>query len=432
MWQAGDGACEAELRGRGFPSRSLGTRTSNKPGYWLIAPRIPVLFPFVVLAGLGLVGGRPVQADQPAKDMVAAAHGLAEGGPALEEVPALAAPADGVPAAATWPLVRHERRLRLLAVLNLQQSAAPYQRIARRCRAALDLAFTAHAPGGVPDDISTLAHTNDKWIEASKDPTAKEVADHAVRRRQALLATAAGKYDAVFCSDLVPELAGYVRQGGVWVVCGNVYPDAESPLAAIWPAQPMTHHSWHHAGARRGEVPELAGLPLERLSAHCWFPLAVPGDDAEALATGEAGATFVRRVGAGAIVFVPTGPISRTWNAVEQFQRLYDHDEIWLRFWDQLLHALVGGDKALPAVADLRPAANPVPAGTEFASSARIVNLSGEERRLAVAVHVVSPLGRVVFSRPEEELVFAARDQVLGVPRARRRALADGHCMRPT
>jgi hypothetical protein len=113
----------------------------------------------------------------------------------LEEVPTLAAPVEGLPAPATWPVLRHERRLRMLAVVGIQQAAAPFQRIARRCNASLDLILAVDTGGGTPDDITTMAHTNDQWIEANKNPSVKKVADYADRVRHEALAAAAGRYE---------------------------------------------------------------------------------------------------------------------------------------------------------------------------------------------------------------------------------------------
>lgn len=65
---------------------------------------------------------------------------------ALEPVPASVRSTEGLPAPTAWPMARHERRLRFLAILDLRTHAAPYQRIARRCNAGLELTFIA--PGG--------------------------------------------------------------------------------------------------------------------------------------------------------------------------------------------------------------------------------------------------------------------------------------------
>lgn len=117
---------------------------------------------------------------------------------ALDEVPAASAPTAGLPVPATWPVLRHERCLRILAVLDLQGPAAAYQWIARRCQAVLDLVFTAGS-GPTPDEITTLAHTNDQWIEAKDRPSAEEVADRAGPILQDTVASAAGRYEAIFC-----------------------------------------------------------------------------------------------------------------------------------------------------------------------------------------------------------------------------------------
>jgi len=126
--------------------------------------------------------------------------------PTLEMLPAPSAPTTGLPAPATWPVLRHERRLRFLAVLQQREHAAPYQRIARRCNAALELSFQPSEGKHGPDPINTLSHTNDKWIEVSKDPSAQEVADHAkARLRERLAARTSLPYRADESS--VPERA---------------------------------------------------------------------------------------------------------------------------------------------------------------------------------------------------------------------------------
>jgi hypothetical protein len=325
--------------------------------------------------------------------------------PALEPIPTLAAPTTGLPAPATWPVLRHERRLRFLAVLQQREHAAPYQRIARRCNAALELGFQPSEGKQGPDPINTLSHTNDKWIEASKDPSAQEVADHAtVRLRETL---AAGTYDVVFCKQLLPELSEYVQRGGVWVVCGTATPTDDSPLAPHWPARPTGKNSWHDRGAQRGAAPEVAGLPLERLAGWQWHGIYEAAAGAEALATGQSGAAFLRRVGRGVILLVPTGPISKTHDAIQSVHRVYDHDEIWLRFWDQLLHALPSGNDVLSVIADLRSAENETAAGQNCILPGRLLNRGSAARTVAVSAHVVSPAGKVVYAGEPREVLLA-------------------------
>lgn len=325
--------------------------------------------------------------------------------PALETVPSPVAPTAGLPAPATWPVLRHERRLRFLAILDQRDQAAPYQRIARRLNASLELGFLAGEGKQGPDAIYTLSHTNDKWIEAAKDPSAQEVADHArVRLREAL---AAGTYDAVFSGQLWPELAEYVKRGGVWVVCGKVVPDDKSPLAPLWPGRPTGKNSWHDKGAQRGAAPEVAGLPLERLAGWQYHGIYEAAEGAEALATGQSGAAFLRRVGKGAILLVPSGPISKRHDAIESLHRAYDHDEIWLRFWDQVLHGLTSGGEALPVVADLRSAEKEAAAGQDCTLPGNLLNRGKAARQVAVSVHVVSPSGQVVYAGQPRDVPLA-------------------------
>ena len=90
-------------------------------------------------------------------------------GPRLEPVPGPEKSTVGVPEVASWPVARYERPLRLLAILRKSESAAPYQRIARRLRATLALRYL-----GEGEDFYRY-HVNDKWIEPSDNPTLKEL-----------------------------------------------------------------------------------------------------------------------------------------------------------------------------------------------------------------------------------------------------------------
>jgi hypothetical protein len=221
---------------------------------------------------------------------------------------------------------------------------------------------------------------------------------------------AALPYDVIFIAvpgALHENLLYWVRAGKWLVVCGNLYPASDSPLAVEWPARPTPTHTWMAGGATRGAGPALAGVPVERLSGWTYIPVVEPTDGSLALATGESGAAFLRRVGKGGILFVPTGPFSRFHDAIRKFGRLYDHDEIWLRFWDQLLHETVRGERDFPAYTDLRfdPASGVLQGQITF-----VVPPSGGPARgtpeggttnLAVSVHVTTPRGEIVYAQEE-------------------------------
>jgi hypothetical protein len=311
---------------------------------------------------------------------------------ALEPVPAPEAPPE-------VSVLRHEQRLRFLAVIGLNQSdyAAPYQRIARRCGASLDVLVSPTST--TPYDY-LVAHTCDNWDEYDKKTIPSFIiTDEVEKIRPDVLAKG---YDVIFCSQLLTELVSYMEQGGVWVVCGNIYPDSNSSLASLWPAKPSPNRSWHSNGAQRTDAPELAGLPLNRLSAWAWIPLAEPTVGAQALATGETGATFIRPIGKGTLVFVPTGPISRTHNAIERFQRAYDHDDIWLRYWDQLLYSLIAGEQALPVLADMQLKGEETTPGG-YILPGKLINRTATAQTVSVSVRIVSPLGKTVYeSAPQD------------------------------
>ncbi len=313
-------------------------------------------------------------------------------------VPPGAAPrAEAGPAEVAAPAMwRHERPLSLLVFSGKNGSLASYQRIARRLRATLSVRYT---------DIGgdSIYHVNDKWIEPKDNPTADELAARVAELAGDALKLRDGRppADVIFCSRLdLPGLLECVRAGAVLVTCGSVYPAADSPLAAEWPAKPTPRNSWMSGGATRADGPTLAGLPLHRLAGHTWIPLAEATEGSQALATGECGAAFSRRVGDGAILFVPTGPVSRHHAAVALHGRVYDHDEIWLRFWDQLLYETVRGAEAMPAYADLRPGDAAAPPGATYSVPGRLVNRSAAGP-LGVAVRVTTPRGETLFSRTE-------------------------------
>jgi hypothetical protein len=112
------------------------------------------------------------------------------------------------------------------------------------------------------------------------------------------------------------------------------------------------------------------------------------------------GSVYTRKVGKGTVINVPTGPISRYWDSIASFGRKYDHDEIWLRLWDQLLYETVWGADAIPVFSDLGSGAKEAAPGQVYALPGRIVNRTARGR-LAVSVHVTTPQGAVVYSTTE-------------------------------
>jgi len=324
------------------------------------------------------------------------------------------------PAAAVWPAMRHQRPLRLLVVAEKRNAMGPYQRIARRLRATLRFVYV-----GVSDLVEY--HVNDKWIEPKENPKREEL-------RQAILAAALealavrdgrpasdvillhGNPDQVLDNPAMQAtLLDNVRQGAVLAICGSVFPKDGSPLARVWPVKARPQRLWMGGGAKRGAHPALAGVPVGWLAGHSWIPLGEPADGSIALATGESGAAFLRKMDRGSIVAVPMGPISRHWAAIEKLHRQYDHDEVWLRCWDQLLYEIVQGSEAFAAYADLQPLAPPAAAGKEAVLSGRIVNRTASGP-LAVAVHVTAPRGEVVFAKEHKIELPAGQDQAYELP----------------
>ncbi len=345
--------------------------------------------------------------------VAAAAQEVPLPGPALDPVPGPSLTSSGLPAPATWPALRHDRPLRLLVLTAKTESTGVYQRIARRLRATWEVRYLG---GG--DDIY---HVNDKWIEPQANPTGKEL--EAYTRKVILdtanAAAAKKQYDVVFWglpqllqeADFQQAFLGLLQAGTVIIVTGSYYPTANSPLAPVWPAQPGKRgNSWMSGGAERTEGPELAGLPLERLAGHTWIPIAEATEGSTALATGESGALFLRQVGRGAILFCPTGPISKRWDALNALGRKYDHDEIWLRLWDQALHTIIGGADAIPAYADLRPGEKEALPGADYVVPGKLVNRAWTGP-LAVSVHVTTPRGKVVWGKEETVPLPAGQEQ---------------------
>ncbi len=350
----------------------------------------------------------------------------------LEQVPAPATPEmESLPRPATWPILRHRRRLRILVIMQFDGPGAIYQRIARRCNADVDFRF--YPRGGMTPkmvdglgDLHLMAHISDHTPNPKnqKNPSAEEVSKRLHEHILETLEAAPGRYDAVFVEKpgkiVDTALLKYMQKGGLLVVCNNKsndgYPPGDSRLASLWPA---TRHpkkrSWHGGGSARTGAAALMGLPLARLHGHRYMHVAQlpetrPGAlaEARALATGGSGAAFVRRVGDGAVLFVPTGPISRKSDAVARYLRSYDHDEIWLRYWDQLLHGLVGGASALPVMADLAKGPDHAPPGRDYPLKGGLKNRAGRAQTVVVSAHVVSPFGGVVYKTAPEEMELAA------------------------
>jgi hypothetical protein len=340
-------------------------------------------------------------------------------GPKLDETPGAVAPDANLPAPAPWPVLRYERPLRMLAVAGKRQPVTDLQRIARRMRSRIEFRYTGGRDVGM-----AIYHVNDKWIEPKENPTAEELSAYSIEVvREALRVLPDGRppADVIFCTMLDDaNLLESVKAGAVLVSCGNVYPDEKSPFAAEWPAKPGKRNSWMSGGATRPEIaPEgfgavLAGLPLERLAGHNWVPIPEATPGSVALSAGESGTVLVRRVGKGVIVFSPNGPISRLHAAIETMGRKYDHDEIWLRLWDQCLYELVQGASAIPAYTDLRPGAESAAPGQEYVLAGKIVNRTAAPQ-LAVSVHATTPRGQVVFAKEELLDVPAGSEQAYEV-----------------
>ena len=375
-------------------------------------------FPLVVLlVGIGwLVRPFSLMAGetQPMPDQTGSTDPISLAGPELDGVPGPAVDLAGLPPAATWPAMRYEHPLRLLAILDKRESAAPYQRIARRLHASLELRYIA-----VGDD---RYHVNDKWIEPSDHPTMEELIAQSKKTVVESIEFAGDKrpYDVIFCRHglddraLQEKLVRFLKAGGVVVVCGSVYPASTTPLGGLWPAKATGHNSWTQGGAQRLAAPELAGVPLQYLGGHDWIPLAEPAGGATALSRGESGAMFSRRIGDGALLFVPSGPISRRYDSIAAFSRKFDHDDIWLRAWDQVLHSLVPGTEGFPAYADLRPGPAQATLEQEYVLPAKIVNLQ-HRNSLCFTVHVTTPQGKVVYAREEKIDVAPGREKTFEV-----------------
>lgn len=315
-------------------------------------------------------------------------------GPQLAVVPAPSPSA--VPA---WPALRHARPLHLMLIVSTRQELGAYLRIARRANAVLD---TRYATTG-----DVIYHVNDKWIEPKDNPTSAELdANSRMVILDSLRAAVPGNPDAILCDagcgmlaspDFAAAALAYVQAGGQLVVMGNFYPDPnDNPLAPHWPAKPGKGSAWMHDGAARAEGPYLAGVPVDRLTGGPYIPVPVPTAEANVLASGQAGAMFLSTVGKGAILYCPTGPMSRAHDLFTNAGLAYDHDEIWLRAWDQVLHEMCMGPAALPAYADLRGEPNAPPATGLAHLKCRLVNRANMQH-LTASVHVTRPDGNIVY-----------------------------------
>jgi hypothetical protein len=250
----------------------------------------------------------------------------------------------------------------------------------------------------------SIYHVNDKWIEPQKNPTAGELDAYIKKIATEALSPREGRPPAdVIFADLVdfPALLASVKAGAVLVTYGDVHPESNSPFGALWPAKALKESNWMSEGARRAEdAIALSGLPIRLLRDSTYLPLDEPTPGSTALSANMCGSVYTRKVGKGSIVYVPTGPISRYWEAIASFGRKYDHDDIWLRLWDQLLYETVRGADAIPAFSDLGPGAKEAGAGQVYALPGRIINRTARGP-LAVSVHVTNPRGGVVYSADE-------------------------------
>lgn len=334
--------------------------------------------------------------------------------PQIDEVP-MSVLTGELPVPATWPALRDEQPLRLLVLTTKGAFLSPYQAIARRLHGTVEARYI--------NGSDARYHVNDAWIEPKDTPTDAELTAYA---KQVIVETVRGlvqqpRFDVVFIEENTgllanPEITApqldYLRGGGVVVVTGNYFPDATNALATVWPAKASTQgHSWHVGGAKRGNGPELAGVPTDRLTGWNYIPFADAANGGRALATGESGALYAATVGKGTLLFCPMGPMSRTHDALETVVREYDHDEVWLRYWDQALHEVCAGSRAFPAYVDKFEASiqqeNILVAGV-------VVNRSAAGA-LAGSVHVVNPLGAVVYRADVPVTVVAGASQTLAV-----------------
>jgi hypothetical protein len=338
--------------------------------------------------------------------------------PRLEAVP-VATIRGALPAPATWPAVRHARTPRLLVLTTKGTFLSPYQAIARRLHGTLEARYL--------NGSDARYHVNDAWIEPKDTPTEAELTAYA---KEVIVETVRGltrapRFDVVFVEantglvadpEIVTPLLDYLRTGGVVVVVGNCYPAVGSPLAASWPAAPTKRNSWMGGGATRAAGPELAGVPTERLTGHSWIPIAEAANGGRALATGEAGALFAATVGEGTLLYCPLGPMSRRHDALESVVRDYDHDEIWLRYWDGVLHETCWGSRAFPGYVDTFAVS--IPKERQVIEVSGLVVNRSAAGPLVGSVHLVNPLGTVVYraEAPVTAAIGAQHPLALSIP----------------
>lgn len=323
--------------------------------------------------------------------------GIDQTGPALDQVPSPISLHAGLPEPAAWPVRRYREPLRIMVIGPEANSAAPFRRIGQRLRASVEFRFIS--TGG-----DELYHVHDDWIEPKGPPTRKDLVGRGLR--EAIDAVEHPLFDVVVVQGdpsgvldraaAQEKMVNFVRAGGTLVVCGAVYPKDGSRLGQIWPAHAVGSPRWMQQGAKLRRGAWLSGVPVEFLAGHAYMPAALPTPGSLALAQGESGAVFQRKEGSGSILFVPTGPFSRLPDAIIRLGRLYDHDEIWLRFWDQLLYEAAHGASAFPAYADMLPGRRVAWADSDYSLEGRIVNRAALSP-LAVSVHVISPSGQVVY-----------------------------------
>jgi hypothetical protein len=280
---------------------------------------------------------------------------------------------------------------------------SPYQAIARRVRGTVEARYL--------DAGDAIYHVNDKWIEPKDNPTRPELTAYA---RQVVMDTVGSlaqtrRFDVVFVeartglladADIGASLLAFLRSGGVVVVVGNYYPDPGGPLAACWPANATSRNTWMTGGSMHADGPMLAGVPTDYLTGHTWIPIAAAANAGSAIATGEAGALFSASIGTGTLLYCPTGPMSQRWDAMDSIVWQYDHDDIWLRYWDQALYEAWRGKLAFPAYTDKFTVApiiqNKPGAGASFHVSGVVVNRDAGSS-LTGSLHVVDDKGGVVY-----------------------------------
>ena len=318
--------------------------------------------------------------------------------PALLPVPGWAPDREHIPAAVAWPTLREQQPAMRLVVITGNVGVSGYHRLARRLHAALDTRYVLNG-----DDIY---HIHDAWIEPKGSPTKDEAYGRSWEMAKEVLTLIDGKpqADVLFVTSLGARMdevdfqlrvKAFAEAGGVVVISGSYYPAEASPLAEVWPGVPGKNRSWMNGGSNVEDRTLLAGVPTEQLTAHSWINFLEPAAGATLLASGQAGAAALRRVGKGTLVLLPVGPFSQHAFSLNTLVNLYDHDDIWLRYCDTLLFQLVRGTDALPALAHLQdnlPAAAP---GQPYALTATVTNRAATAE-MQLTLHVAAPRGAVL------------------------------------